>query len=92
MVVNRICWRRRRISYRQRGYLVFKVTQSSVDAQVLFYIEKELGFGSVTVESKLNQIHPYRVRDKDNLLKIIKIVNGNLITKNKKLQFKAWSF
>jgi len=68
---------------------VFKVTQSSVDAQVLFYIKKELGFGSVTVKSKLNQTHKYRVRDKDNLLKIIKIFNGNLITKNKKLQFKS---
>ena len=74
----------------KRGYLVFKVTQSSVDAQVLFYIKKELGFGSVTVQSKLNQTHQYRVRDKDNLLKIIKIFNGNLITKNKKLQFKSW--
>jgi hypothetical protein len=74
----------------KRGYLVFKVTQSSVDAQVLFYIKKELGFGSVTVQSKLNQTHQYRVRDIDNLLKIIKIFNGNLITKNKKLQFKSW--
>ena len=74
----------------KRGYLVFKVTQSSVDAQVLFYIKKELGFGSVTVQSKLNKTHQYRVRDKDNLLKIIKIFNGNLITKNKKLQFKSW--
>jgi hypothetical protein len=69
---------------------VFKVTQSSVDAQVLFYIKKELGFGSVTVQSKLNQPHEYRVKDKDNLLKIIKIFNGNLNTKNKKLQFKSW--
>jgi hypothetical protein len=38
----------------KRGYLVFKVTQSSADAQVLFYIKKELGFGSVTVQSKAN--------------------------------------
>jgi len=30
------------------------------------------------------------VRDKDSLLKIINIFNGNLITKNKKLQFKSW--
>ncbi|EUC27597.1 hypothetical protein COCVIDRAFT_43288 [Bipolaris victoriae FI3] len=63
----------------KRGYLVFKVTQSSVDAQVLFYIKKELGFGSVTVQSKLNKTHQYRVRDKDNLLKIINIFNGKHI-------------
>ena len=55
----------------KRGYLEFKVTQSSVDAQVLFYIKKELGFGSVSVQDKLNQTHHYRVRDKDNLLKLI---------------------
>ena len=74
----------------KRGYLVFKITQSSVDAQVLFYIKKELGFGSVTLQSKLNQTHQYRVRNKKNLLKIINIFNGNLITKNKKSQFKLW--
>lgn len=74
----------------QRGYLTFKVTQSSVDAQVLFYIKKELGFGSVTVQSQLNQTHQFRVRNKDNLLEIINIFNGNLITKAKKAQFKSW--
>lgn len=52
----------------QIGYLTFKVTQSSVDAQVLFYIKKELGFLSVTVQSQLNQTHQFRVRNKDNLL------------------------
>lgn len=66
------------------------MTQSSVDAQVLFYIKNLLGFGSVTLQSKLNHTHHYRVRDKDNLLKRIKIFNGNLITKNKKLKFKSW--
>jgi hypothetical protein len=74
----------------QRGYLTFKVTQSSVDAQVLFYIKKELGFGSVTVQSQLNQTHQFRVRNKDNLLEIINIFNGNLRTKAKKAQFKSW--
>jgi hypothetical protein len=74
----------------KRGYLTFKVTQSSVDAQVLFYIKKELGFGSVTVQSQVSQTHQFRVRDKANLLKIIDIFNGNIITKAKKAQFKSW--
>lgn len=34
----------------KRGSLVFKVTQSSVDAQILFYIKKKVGFGSVTTK------------------------------------------
>jgi hypothetical protein len=70
------------------GYLVFKITQSSIDAQVLFYIKKSLGFGSVSVQSTTNNTHQFRVRDKDNLIKIINLFNGNLITKAKILQFK----
>lgn len=71
----------------KRGYLVFKITQSSVDSQVLFLIKKELTFGSVTKQSKLNNTHQYRVRDKESLMKIINIFNGNLITKAKIDQF-----
>jgi LAGLIDADG endonuclease len=69
---------------------VFKITQSSIDAQVLFYIKKYLGFGSVSVQSTTNKTHQFRVRDKDNLLKVINIFNGNLITKAKILQFKLF--
>ena len=74
----------------KRGYLVFKITQSSTDAQVLFYIKKSLGFGTVSVQSKTNNTHQFRIRDKDNLIKIINIFNGNIITKAKVLQFKAF--
>lgn len=72
------------------GYLEFKVTQSSVDAQILFYIKKQLGFGSVSLQDKNNKTHHFRVRDKNNLLKIIQIFNGNILTKAKKDQFKLW--
>ena len=72
------------------GYLEFKVTQSSVDAQILFYIKKELGFGSVTVQDKKNKTHHFRVRDQKNLLKLIHIFNGNLLTERKNNQFKLW--
>lgn len=72
------------------GYLEFKVTQSSTDAQILFFIKKFLGFGTVSVQSKISKTHHYRVRDKKNLLKIINIFNGNLITNYKINQFKLW--
>ena len=68
----------------------FKVTQSSTDAQVLFYIKKELGFGSVSVQDKINKTHQFRVRDKDGVLKLIHIFNGNLLTEKKSNQFKLW--
>jgi hypothetical protein len=56
----------------------------------LFLIKKTLSFGSVTVQSKLNKTHQYRVRDKINVIKIINIFNGNLITKAKIAQFKLF--
>lgn len=52
----------------KNGYLEFKITQSSVDAQVLFFIKKELGFGSVSIQDKVNKTHQFRIRDKNNIL------------------------
>lgn len=72
------------------GYLEFKVTQSSIDAQILFYIKKELGFGSVSVQDKKNKTHHFRVRDQKGILKLIHIFNGNLLTERKNNQFKLW--
>nr|YP_009059710.1 LAGLIDADG/HNH endonuclease [Parasitella parasitica]AIO05760.1 LAGLIDADG/HNH endonuclease [Parasitella parasitica] len=72
------------------GYLEFKVTQSSIDAQILFYIKKELGFGSVRVQDKNNKTHHFRVRDQKGILKLIHIFNGNLLTERKNNQFKLW--
>jgi len=72
----------------KRGYLTFKLTQSTTDCQVLFFIKKSLGFGSVSLQSKSSNTHQYRVRDKNNLINIINIFNGNLITKAKIAQFK----
>ena len=41
------------------------------DAQVLFMIKKELGFGVVRRQDSVNNTHCYRVRDKNNILKLI---------------------
>jgi len=61
-----------------------------LDAQVLFYIKKTLGFGSVTLQSDISNTHQFTVRDKNNLIKIINIFNGNLITKAKIVQFELF--
>ena len=74
----------------KNGYLEFKITQSSVDAQILFYIKKELGFGSVSVQDKNRKTHHFRVRNKQGILKLISIFNGNLYTERKRNQFKLW--
>lgn len=88
----------------KNGTLEFRITQSSKDAQVLFYIKKELGFGSVSVQDKktnakpetppypykLSSTHCFRVRNKEHFLKLIQIYNGNLYTDKKNNQFKLW--
>ena len=73
-------------------YLEFKVTQSSSDAQILFYIKKQLGFGSVSLQSISSKTHHYRVRNKKGILALIKIFNGNIQTKSKNIQFKEWIY
>jgi hypothetical protein len=70
------------------GYLEFRITQSSKDAQILFMIKKELGFGVVRVQDSKRDTHCYRVRDKNNLLKLISIFNGNIFIGSRKVQFK----
>jgi hypothetical protein len=72
------------------GYLEFKVTQSSTDAQILFYIKKSLGFGVVRIQDKTNNTHCFRVRDKDGLFKVISILNGNIFLSSRQEQFKLW--
>jgi hypothetical protein len=72
------------------GYLEFKITQSSLDAQILFYIKKHLGFGVVRIQDKNNNTHCYRVRDKEGLFKLICIFNGNIFLETRKQQFNLW--
>jgi hypothetical protein len=72
------------------GYLEFKVTQSSVDAQILFYIKKQLKFGSVSKQCKTSNTHHFRVRNQEDIFKLIHIFNGNLLTENSQQQFKSW--
>ena len=70
--------------------LEFKITQSSTDVDVLFYIKEELGFGSVVKQCQKSNMHQYRVRDKENIGKIIEIFNGRLQLKKRKEQFEKW--
>lgn len=76
----------------KEGLLEFKITQPSVDAQILFFIKKRLGFGTVRVQDKKNQTHCFKVSNKDGLFKIISILNGNLYLESRKEQFKLWLF
>lgn len=72
------------------GYLEFKITQSSTDAQILFFIKKSLGFGTVRIQDVKSNTHCFRIRDKDNLIKIISIFNGNIFLSSKKEKFRLF--
>lgn len=72
------------------GYLEFRITQSSKDAQILFVIKKKLGFGVVRVQDSMRNTHCYRVRDKNNILKLISVFNGNIFLDSRKEQFTWW--
>ena len=74
----------------EHKYLEFKITQSSNDAQILFYIKKSLGIGTVSKQDKNNNIHHYRVRDKNGLLKIINLFNNNLYLNKTQNKFKEF--
>lgn len=78
------------IKNRNNKYLEFKITQSSNDAQILFYIKKSLGIGTVSKQDKNNNTHHYRVRDKNGLLKIINLFNGNLYLNKTQNRFKEF--
>ena len=50
--------------------LFFKITQSSYNLRILYFIKKELGFGSVQVEN-IKNMADFRIKDKNIINKII---------------------
>jgi hypothetical protein len=73
-------------------YLEFRITQSSRDAQVLFYIKKSLGFGVVRKQYSVSNTHCFRVRDKKGIASLITIFNnyGCFFTSKSENQFNHW--
>jgi hypothetical protein len=50
-----------------RGECMFIITQSTLDVAILNYIRDNLGFGSVFVQSKINNTHRFIIQDKAGL-------------------------
>jgi hypothetical protein len=85
------------------GCVRFRVFQSTRDLKILVYIQQELGFGTIThslVMSRLsnqptgndryNATSVLNVSNKEILLQIIQIFNGQLYTQKRNAQFKRW--
>ena len=62
--------------------LFFKLSQSSYNLRVLYYIKKELGFGSVQVEYKTTNAD-FRIRDRKIIKKIFPIFDKYPLLTNK---------
>nr|YP_009184845.1 putative LAGLIDADG homing endonuclease [Jenufa perforata]ALO62919.1 putative LAGLIDADG homing endonuclease [Jenufa perforata] len=69
--------------------LSFEITQK--DPRLLFFIRKNLGFGLVYPFTNKDRIYyRYYTSKKENIFKIVALLNGNLILEKRKKQFEFW--
>ena len=61
------------------------------DGQLMFKIKKRLGFGVVTsFVQNTTTYHKYAVYDNENIIRLIHLFNGNLLSKKVYERFKLW--
>ena len=73
----------------ERGKIcMFVVTQSCNDVEILYHIQKSLGFGRVYKQGV--RTSRFVVQDRSGLYILFSLFNGNLIFPRQKLQFKKW--
>nr|YP_003204910.1 endonuclease [Millerozyma farinosa]CAY39280.1 Endonuclease, NAD5 group I intron encoded [Millerozyma farinosa] len=75
---------------RNKNYLEFNMTQSSNDVQMLYYIKKQLGMGTMSKQDKKSNTHQYKMRNKEGLLKMINMFNGKLYLNKTQNKFKEF--
>ena len=73
----------------KRGDISFVIVQDTRDIQVLYMIQKVLGFGKVIKQGVTTS--RYIVQDKRGLYLLSLLFNGNLVTKRKNLSFKSFN-
>lgn len=71
-----------------RGDLCFVITQSTIDIQILKFIQETLGFGKVIPQSKVTS--RYVTQNKKEIEILIHLFNGNLILPSRKLKFEKF--
>jgi len=72
----------------KRGDLSFVIVQDTRDVQVLYRIQKVLGFGKVIKQGKTTS--RFVVQDKAGLYLLCALFNGNIVTRSKLESFKAF--
>ncbi|KAN0036243.1 hypothetical protein ACTA71_011795 [Dictyostelium dimigraforme] len=67
--------------------LTFKLSQSTYNIRLLYYIKKQLGVGTINIEKKKNMAH-FRVRNPHHIKEIlIPIFNEHLLVTNKEWDY-----
>jgi hypothetical protein len=68
--------------------LAFVITQSTSDIQILNYIQSQLGFGKVIVQSSKQKTHRFVIQDANYLYLICLLFNGNMVFPSREARFK----
>ena len=69
----------------------FDITQNIEDVQVLYYIQKELGFGKILLRKEEHRrVGVFYISSKEHFLKLVHIFNSNICSNYRNEQFKLW--
>ena len=69
----------------------FEITQSVQNIRVLYYIRTKLGFGRIcTFEKNGNTYCRWFTSKQENILRLVSLLNGNLILQKRREQFQKW--
>jgi LAGLIDADG endonuclease len=74
----------------KKGFLVFKLIQDRNNANILFYIKKELGFGIIRNHRTLPNKVCFVIKKKYDIYQLIKIFNGNFYLYIVRRKFSVW--
>lgn len=74
----------------KRGDLSFVIVQDTRDIQILYMIQKTLGFGKVIKQGKTTS--RFVVQERRELYLLVLLFNGNLVTYNKIVDFNTFLF
>lgn len=74
------------------GRIRFRIEVTQQDKDLIDFIQKQFGFGSVTylVTKNANPCWRYAVEDFSGLLQMIDLLNGNLVLQKRQTVFKKW--
>ena len=80
------------IFWKDAGKLRFRIEVTQQDKDLIYFIQKQFGFGTVIdiVRRTGNPCWRYQVEDLQSLLDFIDLLNGNLVLQKRRATFETW--